>query len=140
MVVVGDAGAPALGAAAPTPPPDPPAAPGSSPSRGTRLSPDWSLPKAWGDWALAEFPQWTAERVRAEADRFRDHWAAKTGRDATKADWQATWRNWCRSDIAHRADPKPNARASPPVDTAARNAEAKRLLGFRNTPEELPHA
>ena len=40
---------------------------------------------------------WTHETVRSEADKFRDHWHGKAGRDATKADWQATWRNWCRN-------------------------------------------
>lgn len=28
---------------------------------------------------------------------FKDYWTAKTGKDATKRDWQATWRNWVRS-------------------------------------------
>lgn len=68
--------------------------------------PDWQLPRPWGDWALAEFSAWTPEKVRVEAEKFRDHWVAKTGKDATKADWLATWRNWCRSDIAHRDAPK----------------------------------
>ena len=30
------------------------------------------------------------------ADEFRDYWIAKTGQGATKADWSATFRNWCR--------------------------------------------
>ena len=117
------------------------ASPTASDLRGERLPKDWQLPKPWGEWALAEYPQWTPEKVRREGASFRDHWCAKTGKDATKLDWLATWRNWCRSDIAHRDDPKPNGRAGPPApaDTATRNAEAKRLLGFA-TPEELPHA
>lgn len=40
---------------------------------------------------------WGEAMVRDQADRFRDHWIAKTGQHATKADWQATWRNWCRN-------------------------------------------
>lgn len=137
---------PLVGAEPPAPaPPDPPPAAGAAPTpppaadRGSRLPKDWQLPKAWGDWALDEYPQWTADKVRREAASFRDHWASKTGKDATKLDWLATWRNWCRSDIAHRDDPKPVRTPAPPVDTATRNAEAKRLLGF-NTTEELPHA
>lgn len=71
---------------------------GHQPSRrGTRLPADWQLPRAWGEWALAEFPGWTAETVRAEAEKFGDHWRAKAGRDAVKLDWPATWRNWCRN-------------------------------------------
>lgn len=101
------------------------------------------LPKAWGDWALAEFPQWTAEKVRKEGQRFGDHWVGKTGKDATKLDWLATWRNWCRSDIAHRDDPRPPLRrqAPLPIDPAARSAETRQLLGFGSpTTEDAPHA
>lgn len=114
-------------------PPDEPAASAAATPRGSRLPPDWVLPKAWGDWAMDEFPQWSADKVRREAEAFRDHWRAKVGRDATKLDWLATWRNWCRSSIAHRDDPPPSPRRHAPptvVDTAARDAEARRLLGF----------
>lgn len=37
-----------------------------------------------------------------ELAKFRDHWAAKTGQDATKADWMAAWRNWVRKAIEFR--------------------------------------
>ena len=30
-------------------------------------------------------------------DSFRDYWIAKTGNNATKLDWFATWRNWVRN-------------------------------------------
>lgn len=116
------------------------AARAASAPKGYRLPVDWVLPKPWGDWTVGEYPQWLPAKVRLEANKFRDHWASKTGKDATKADWFATWRNWCRSDIAHRDDLKPNGRSpGAPVDTAARNAEARRLLGFATT-EEIPHA
>lgn len=75
----------------------------TSSSRGTRLPEDWALPKAWGDWALTEFPHWTADVVRKEADKFADHWRSVSGKAGLKLDWAATWRNWCRSDIAQRA-------------------------------------
>lgn len=65
--------------------------------RGTRLPQDWLLPKAWGDWALTEFKTWTPEVVRVEADKFRDFWHSKAGKEASKLDWLATWRNWCRN-------------------------------------------
>lgn len=79
--------------------------PASPPARkhGTRLDPDWVLPKAWGDWAIAEFPLWTADDVRQEALKFKDHWLSESGSKARKVDWLATWRKWCRSDIAQRA-------------------------------------
>lgn len=64
--------------------------------RATRLPDDWVLPKAWGDWALQHFVI-TVNEVKAEAASFRDYWTGKSGRGATKSDWQATWRNWIRS-------------------------------------------
>ena len=95
-----------------------PAAPTKPRKNGQRLPEDWQLPKAWGDWALAEFPHWTADKVRTEAAKFRDHWTAKPGADATKLDWLATWRNWCRSDIAQRDAPRPpNGHAAPTATT-----------------------
>jgi hypothetical protein len=32
----------------------------------------------------------------AEHAKFVDYWHAKAGRDARKANWDATWRNWVR--------------------------------------------
>ncbi len=65
---------------------------------GSRLPEDWALPKSWGEWALKERTDWTADTVRKVAERFADHWHAKAGADARKADWQATWRNWVRRE------------------------------------------
>lgn len=109
------------------------------------LPKDWQLPKAWGDWAMSEFSHWTADIVRLEADKFADHWRSKSGKDARKADWPATWRNWCRSDIAQRAHPIARAtKTSAMTDEqratlAASNAdEAKRLL-FGNALDVIDH-
>lgn len=87
--------------------PNPPHPTGVSPplekkkpeSYGTRLPRGWVLPKRWGVWALQEAPAWDAQRVRAVADKFRDHWHGKAGKDARKADWLATWRNWVREEL-----------------------------------------
>ncbi len=84
--------------------PLPPAAPSASSqpgvdkTRGSRLPADWLLPRAWGEWALQERPELTAEQVRAMAAKFRDHWVALPGKDGRRADWFATWRNWVRSE------------------------------------------
>lgn len=126
-----------VGAESPPPAPPPaPAAAAPATTRGTRLTAAWKLPKAWGDWALDEFAQWSADKVRLEGEKFRDHWVAKTGKDATKTDWLATWRNWCRSPIAHRDDPKLPAAAPPPEDRAARHAEVRAALGLPTDDEQ----
>lgn len=88
----------ALGADAPT-------------TRGSRLDPQWVLPKAWGEWALAKYQHWTADTVRAIASKFKNHWIAKSGKDATKVDWKATWENWCDSGITQTEHPAPKSGA-----------------------------
>ena len=111
-------------------------------TRGTRLPKAWCLPKPWGEWAIAEFPHWTPDTVRRIADGFADHWRGKAGKDATKADWLATWRNWCRSDITQRQFPPPRAAngshhpgGQPPLDELT--AGVQRRLGITPDPEVL---
>lgn len=70
---------------------------GGAAKRGTRLPADWA-PGETGV-AFASQQGLSGPRVEAELARFRDHWAAKTGADASKADWQATWRNWVRKAV-----------------------------------------
>jgi uncharacterized protein YdaU (DUF1376 family) len=76
-------------------------------AKARRLSVDWVLPKEWGVWSL-ENMNWDTTTVRFEADKFKDFWMAKAGRDAAKADWYATWRNWCRNS---KTEPKLNVSA-----------------------------
>lgn len=70
----------------------------SSVMKGSRLPADWKLPKAWGEWALAEVPGWSADQIRKVGEKFGDYWLGKAGKDAVKADWLATWRNWVRRE------------------------------------------
>lgn len=70
----------------------------ASTAKGARLPADWVLPKAWGEWALAEVPGWSADHIRKVGETFGDYWRAKAGREAIKADWLATWRNWVRRE------------------------------------------
>ncbi|WP_039760370.1 DUF1376 domain-containing protein [Bartonella queenslandensis] len=44
------------------------------------------------------------ERVKVEIAKFRDYWNAKAGKDASKRDWQATWRNWVRNSKDHKVN------------------------------------
>jgi hypothetical protein len=66
----------------------------SSIARGARLAPDWS-PDPEGI-AFAEQQGLRNGRAQAELERFRDYWTAQPGQKGVKADWPATWRNWCR--------------------------------------------
>lgn len=71
--------------------------PRAASKKGTRLPDDWVLPKAWGEWALVERKDLSVEDVRRAGDSFADYWHAKSGREACKLDWEATWRNWIRN-------------------------------------------
>lgn len=48
--------------------------------------------------------------LELETEKFRDFWAAKPGKDGTKLDWDATWRNWIRnSRQSPQSQQKPRA-------------------------------
>ncbi|SFI83694.1 DUF1376 domain-containing protein [Albimonas pacifica] len=79
--------------------------------RATRLSEDWSLPMAWGRWALSE--GWPEAVIREQADTFRDYWISASGKNATKLDWEATWRNWMRRVPKHHSNGGSNGRRTP---------------------------
>jgi|GEM_PF-2578183 len=71
--------------------------------RASRLPADWVLPATWGRWALDQGH--SEAKVRLEADKFRDFWVSKGGKDAAKLDWEATWRNWIRNCSGSRGPP-----------------------------------
>lgn len=91
----------AIGVRASAPPPEPEqpkrkSSPKGS-ARGSRIPPNWApTPK---DYAFASGEGLNREEINREADRFRDYWTAASGRNACKLDWEATWRNWLRSDF-----------------------------------------
>ena len=73
------------------PEPNPKPEPSFSKARGTRLSPDWQPSLEEIDFARRE-----GIEVDREVERFRDYWIAQAGQKGVKANWSATWRNWCR--------------------------------------------
>jgi hypothetical protein len=62
-------------------------------TRGSRLWATWQPSQTDIDYALAH--GMTRQQIAIEAEKFRNYWTAKSGQGATKADWGATWRNWC---------------------------------------------
>lgn len=76
-------------------------------NRGSRLPQGWEPTEELRRQMAEERPD---VNLYAEHLKFVDHWTAKTGRDATKLDWAATWRNWIR-----------NARATPPSGNRRQN-------------------
>ena len=79
------------------------------------------------------------ERVDALAslERFRNYWLAKSGRSATKTNWERTFTNWVLEDIDRgRAKPWVEVRETkppePPADALApadASAHFERLQG-----------
>ena len=51
----------------------------------------------WAEWTKSEFG-WSDEQTRGVYLTFRDHWRGAAGAKGVKADWPATWRNWCRRE------------------------------------------
>jgi hypothetical protein len=43
------------------------------------------------EWAKANHPH---VNLRAEHEKFHNHWPAQPGQKGVKADWDRTWRNW----------------------------------------------
>ncbi len=93
--------------------------------RGARLEADWTLPDEYTRWATENLG-WTTTQANEVAERFRDYWISASGKNAAKADWYATWRNWCRNERA----PGRTAQKGPKVP-ATENFEN------RNYPEGL---
>lgn len=90
--VAGDGGAPLVSA--------------QTAKRGTRIPVDFAVTPEMVAWATKECPHVDG---RLETEKFVNHWRAKTGKDATKLDWPATWRNW----MLNARDRYGGARASP---------------------------
>ena len=61
--------------------------------RGTRLPSDWEP-----DADLTSFAEGLGLNPGNVAAKFRDHWISATGQRATKLDWKAAFRLWCRND------------------------------------------
>jgi hypothetical protein len=79
---------------------------GHAPRKARRLPPDWQPSPE--DAGYADQIGLDARRV---SENFRDYWHAKSGASATKMDWSATWRTWCRREAERSPaalQPKPS--------------------------------
>lgn len=91
----------------------------TSKRRGTRLPEDWRPDDTLIDWTMEQgVPR---GQVSAVVEVFVDYWIAQPGQKGSKVDWNATWRNWVRKDVAEKA------------------AQARREAG-RQTPQERDRA
>lgn len=84
----------------PEPEPEPIKKEPSVPKKGMRIPDDFEPDL---EWAMRE--GLSLSEARTEAANFRDFWSAKTGKDATKLDWPATWRTWVRNGLKRKRAP-----------------------------------
>lgn len=59
--------------------------------RASRIAEDFRVTPEMHLWAKAKAP---GIDLGIETEKFINFWIAKSGKDATKLDWAATWRNW----------------------------------------------
>lgn len=65
--------------------------------RATRLPDDWRPTEADVEWQRAKgISDLLARRA---FEKFVNYWRAKSGKDAAKLDWSATWRNWLLTEL-----------------------------------------
>lgn len=83
--------------------------------RGTRLPENWRPSDTDRQWTLTHLDQTTAGR---ELEKFRNYWIAKAGKDATKLDWDRTWRNWVLN-----TQPGPSSKPKSTTDQRVADAE-----------------
>lgn len=96
--------------------------------RGTRIPEDFTVTPEMVAWARERCPQVDG---RTETEKFINHWRSKTGKDATKLDWEATWRNW----MLGTRDRYGPSRASPNGSTTDDRVSAALALKGRFTDE-----
>lgn len=87
---------------------------------GTRIPADWQPSQAGIAFALDR--GMARQQIAAEAEKFRNYWSAKSGRDATKRDWEATWRNWCLTALERRHGAAGNNRSQQAIYPTPRSA------------------
>jgi len=87
-------------------------------ARASRLPHDWKPSPESRQFSIAEIGE---HRTDNEFAKFCDYWRAKGGKDATKLDWNMTWRNWIRT-AKERIGSAP--REGPPVAHLVSRGEA----------------
>ncbi|OAZ40923.1 hypothetical protein A9Z40_02995 [Microbacterium arborescens] len=99
--------------------------------RGCRIPDQFVVTSAMREWAAERTP---LVDVDTSTERFVNHWRAKPGKDATKLDWIATWRNWLIRDQDDRAARQKQT----PIERAAATVAAGRRLAGNVTSLALP--
>lgn len=95
-------------------------------NRGTRIPDDWTPSPEVHQQMGTENPHVDLDR---ELAKFRDYWQAKAGKDATKTDWDATFRNWVRRAAENTPSKVTRINGQQPEEDQARK-ERMAKMGF----------
>ncbi|QJU54367.1 hypothetical protein SCB71_14570 [Herbiconiux sp. KACC 21604] len=99
------------------------------PKRGTRIADPFIVTSSMREWAAEHTPLVNVDRATL---RFVNYWRAKTGKDATKLDWERTWQNWLLKDQEDQ-ERRPGVKPS----TVDHGREVDRILRERAAGEHL---
>lgn len=112
-------------------------------ARATRLPSDWTPSPDLTAYANARgFEGAALDRV---VEKFRNYWTAKSGKDATKIDWSATFRNWIITE-QERGNGRPTKQAAGGASSASHlvrgfaQAADRRRVGGLFAPDDPPLA
>jgi hypothetical protein len=94
-------------------------------TKGTRLAEPFLLTAEMRAYAAAKRPE--VDPV-LETEKFCNYWRAKPGRDGTKLDWLATWRNWILNAKETHGTNQQHTRTSEREKSAQRGANAIALI------------
>jgi hypothetical protein len=104
--------------------------------RPSRIPPSFSIKKEMRDWAQTELPYFDVDK---ETLVFVDYWTGKAT-NATKLDWEATWRNWMRKAFTESPVSKIGQEIAPEIRykmDAERQQRTIRQLEEREAAEKL---
>lgn len=97
-----------------------------TPKRASRLPDTFMLTQDMRKWARERTPEID---VITETEKFVNHWRAKAGKDATKHDWIATWRNWMlkAEDFRHKGNGTPKPKLQSVEEVVAEREKAMQI-------------
>jgi hypothetical protein len=93
----------------------------------------------FADWAQSD-RGWSYQQCISTYEQFRDYWKAASGAKGVKADWKATWRNWCRNqrDNGQRKDAGYSKQASVASAVLAERMRGKGMAGDTSREDRGP--
>lgn len=102
--------------------------------RATRIPDDFAVTDEMRQWAEDKgFEHLDLDGI---TESFFDYWHAKSGKDATKTDWVATWRNWIRREAGFQASRGPSRPVTEPTPLRGMPADP---CGRCGAPPEMGH-